>query len=152
MTNLAGLSRLSACFASKRVKSHKCHIWCRLHGNTRCNQPLELDRSCTEVGNGARALLVGMCRWQSNSDPSVNSRLNNLVKILPEFALIERNQQVVMKRSESFSPSLFIFCSQFATIRHFYDSADLTRGVAAVAATIVEGHRSGCYTLDDAAC
>ncbi len=99
MTNLAGLSRLSACFASKRAMSHKCHIWCRLHGNTRCNQPLELDRSCTEVGNGARALLVGMCRWQSNSDPSVNSRLNNLIKILPEFALIERNQQVVMKRS-----------------------------------------------------
>ena len=32
---------------------------------------------------------------------------------------------------------------------HFYDSADLTRGVAA---TIVEGHGSGCYTLDDAAC
>jgi len=57
--------------------------------------------------------------------PSVNSRLNNLIKILPEFAIIERNQQVVM---------------------------DLTRGVAAVAATIVEGHRSGCYTLDDAAC
>jgi hypothetical protein len=28
----------------------------------------------TEVDwrNGARALLVGMCRWQSNSDPSVN--------------------------------------------------------------------------------
>jgi len=24
--------------------------------------------------NGARALLVGMCRWQSTSDPSVNSR------------------------------------------------------------------------------
>jgi len=117
MTNLAGLSRLSACFASKRAMSHKCHIWCRLHGNTRCNKPLELDRSCTEVGNGARALLVGMCRWQSNSDPSVNSRLNNLIKILPEFALIERNQQVVMKRSESFSPSLFIFCSQFAAIR-----------------------------------
>ena|SRR5438309_9453017 len=76
-------------------------------------------RSCTEVDwrNGARALLVGMCRWQSNSDPSVNSRLNNLIKILPEFALIERNQQVVMKRSESFSPSLFIFCPQFAAIR-----------------------------------
>jgi hypothetical protein len=39
-----------------------------------------------------------------------------------------------MKRSESFSPSLFISCSQFAAIRmtHFYDSADLTRGVAAV--------------------
>ena len=33
----------SACFARKQAKSHKCRIWCRLRGNTRCNQPLELD-------------------------------------------------------------------------------------------------------------
>src|SRR6266403_2515640 len=33
----------SICFASKQVKSHKCRIWCRLHRNTRCNHPLELD-------------------------------------------------------------------------------------------------------------
>ena len=49
-----------------------------------------------------------MCRSQLNSDPSVSSRLNNLIKILPEFALIEGNQQVVvMKRSE------FVFSFSF---------------------------------------
>ena len=75
-------------------------------------------------------------------------------QILPEFALIEGNQQVVRKRSESFSPSLFIFCSQFAAICRdsyviFMTARTWTRGAAA---TIVEGHRSGCYTLDDVAC
>ena len=38
-------------------------------------------------------------------------------QILPELELIEGNQQVVMKRSESFSPSLLTLCSQFAAIR-----------------------------------
>ena len=38
-----------SCFARKQAKSHKCRIWCRLRGLTRCNQPLELDRSWSEV-------------------------------------------------------------------------------------------------------
>ena len=28
----------STCFASKQVKSHKCRIWCRIHGTARCNE------------------------------------------------------------------------------------------------------------------
>ena len=37
---------------------------------------------------------------------------------LPELALIEGNQLVVMKPDESLSPSLFTFRSHFAAIHH----------------------------------
>jgi hypothetical protein len=36
---------------------------------------------------------------------------------LPELALIERFQQIAMKRDESISDSFFTFCSEFGAIR-----------------------------------
>jgi len=39
---------------------------------------------------------------------------------LPELVLIEGIQQVAMKPDESLSPSLFTFCSHFATIHRYY--------------------------------
>jgi hypothetical protein len=73
------LSWESTCFARKQAKSHKCRIWCRLRGHTRCNQPLELDRSWTErlpqvFGGSAIVrttwlLIVGMSSQRSNLQP-----------------------------------------------------------------------------------
>jgi len=54
-------------------KSHKCHIWCRLHGNTRCNQPLELDRSWTEV-----TLIGAMALVRSSSECADGSQTPTL--------------------------------------------------------------------------
>jgi hypothetical protein len=77
-----------------------------------------LDGNQFNCRNGARALLVGMCRWQSTSNPFSNQPNHQLHQNLPELALTEGNQRVAMKPDESLSPSLFTFRSHFAAIHH----------------------------------
>src|SRR5437879_12592469 len=47
-------SARSTCFANKQVKSHKCRIWCRIHGTARCNDPLERSEE-RRVGKESRS-------------------------------------------------------------------------------------------------